>query len=173
MSIVLLLPFVLIRFVWLARLDRTALARAARFAPRSGRAERAAYWVYQLSTAGLLGGLCVLRIRTAPPALFFSGLAVCGAGLALLAGAVASFTAPTEEGFCQRGLYRVSRHPMYLAYFVFFAGCALLTQSPVLWLLLVLFQGSAHWIIRGEERWCIQTFGPPYLRYMARVRRYL
>ena len=61
---------------------------------------------------------------------------------------------------------------MYLAYFVFFAGCALLIQSPALCLLLVLFQSSAHWIIRGEERWCVQTFGPPYLRYMARVRRY-
>ena len=172
MSIFLLVPFVLSRFVWLARLDRTAPARAARFAPRSGRAERAAYWVYQLSTAGLLIGLCVLRIRTAPHTLFLSGLAVCGTGLALLAGAAASFAAPTGEGFCQRGLYRVSRHPMYLAYFVFFAGCALLTQSPALCLLLVLFQISAHWIIRGEERWCVQTFGQPYLRYMERVRRY-
>ena len=80
MSIFLLMPFVLIRFVWLARLDRNAFVRAARFAPRSGRAERAAYWVYQLSTAGLLGGLCVLRIQTAPPALFFQDWLSAGPG---------------------------------------------------------------------------------------------
>ena len=49
MGFFLLLPFFLLRFGLLARLDRSALRRAAQFAPMYGR-ERAAYWVYQIST---------------------------------------------------------------------------------------------------------------------------
>ena len=49
----LLLPFFLLRFGLLARLDRKALVRVARFAPLAG-GERTAYWVYQAANAGIL-----------------------------------------------------------------------------------------------------------------------
>ena len=71
------------------------------------------------------------------------------------------------------GLYRLSRNPMYLAYFILFLGCVLLTQSLVLFGLLAVFQVSAHWIILAEERWCLETFGAAYQHYARRVRRYL
>ena len=101
------------------------------------------------------------------------GLGVYLAGLGLLAAAVASFAAPAENGINKNGLYRVSRNPMYVAYFIFFLGCALLLQSPVLLGVVLLFQVSAHWIIRSEERWCLQTFSGEYQAYMKQVRRYL
>ena len=47
-----------------------------------------------------------------------------------------------------------------------------LTVSVLLALVLV-FQGSAHWIILAEERWCQETFGEAYRQYRGRVRRYL
>ena len=50
---VLLLPFLLIRFGLLVRLDREAVSRAAYFAPVRG-GERTAYWVYQISSEGIL-----------------------------------------------------------------------------------------------------------------------
>lgn len=168
----LLPPFFLLRFGLLARLNRDAVKRAARFAPPAG-GEKAAYWIYQLSNAGLLICLCFLKIRLAPAWLFGAGLAVYAAGLGLLAAAAAGFASPDENGMSRRGLYRFSRNPMYLSYFVFFAGCVLLTQSPVLLVLLLIFQLSSHWIILSEERWCKQTFGEAYLQYMKRVRRYL
>lgn len=61
---------------------------------------------------------------------------------------------------------------VYAAYFMVFFGCVLLTQSPVLLVFVLVFQITAHWIIRSEERWCIQRFGDEYLQYMERVRRY-
>ena len=79
----------------------------------------------------------------------------------------------TEEGFCQSGVYRLSRNPMYAAYFLLFLGCALLTRSLPLLLCLAVFQLTAHVLIRAEERWCLRTFGAAYARYMGRVRRYL
>ena len=37
---------------------------------------------------------------------------------------------------------------------------------------LACFQGSAHWIILAEERWCLKNFGESYRQYMRRVHRY-
>ncbi|MDO4270569.1 MAG: isoprenylcysteine carboxylmethyltransferase family protein [Eubacteriales bacterium] len=168
----LLLPFFLLRFGLLYRLDRTAVRRAAHFAPVRG-GERAAYWVYQISNAAIFVSLFFLRVRTAPRGLFGAGLAVYLAGLLLLAASVVNFAAADKDGFCERGLYRFSRNPMYVAYFVYFIGCALLTRSPVLLVFTLVFQLSAHGIILAEERWCARQFGQAYRAYMERVGRYL
>jgi len=77
------------------------------------------------------------------------------------------------NGINLNGLYRVSRNPMYIAYFIYFLGCALLTHSLILLALLIGFQVSAHWIILSEERWCIKKFGEEYIKYMNKVRRYI
>jgi len=71
-----------------------------------------------------------------------------------------------------KGLYRVSRHPTYVAYFIYFSGCVLLTNSLVLFILLIVFQVSAHWIILSEERWCVKEFGQEYIEHMKKARRY-
>lgn len=73
MGVFLLLPFFLLRFGLLARLDRSALRRAAQFAPMYGR-ERVAYWVYQLSTGAVILYPLFLSIRTRPLWRFVPGL---------------------------------------------------------------------------------------------------
>lgn len=168
----LLVPFFLVRFGYLAYCNKTALGRVAHFAPLE-KGERLAYWLYQLSNAAIILSLFILPIKRWPSWLLAVGWAVYGAGLCLLLRAMRDFASPADGGFCQRGLYRLSRHPMYMAYFVFFLGCVLLTQS--LWLLgiLICFQVSAHWIILAEERWCAQQFGEAYALYRNQVRRYL
>ena len=169
MGVLLLVPFFLGRFGLMALLDRGALIRAAHFPPMEG-GERAAYWVYQFSTAALLLGLCFARVR--PSRFLLAGGVCCGVGWLLLLWSVAEFCAPAEEGLRQMGPYRFSRNPMYLAYFLFFAGCVLLTASGPLAAALACFQGSAHWIILAEERWCLKNFGESYRQYMRRVHRY-
>lgn len=171
MSCFLLIPFFLVRFGMLALLNREAVLRAAHFPPLQG-AERAAYWVYQGLTVGILVLVLLLRIKTAPPALFYAGAAVYGGGFLLLTGSVVCFAAPSESGMNQRGLYRLSRNPMYAAYFLLFLGCALLTQSLLLLGFVLAFQIAAHWMIRAEERWCEERFGAEYLQYKKKVRRY-
>lgn len=169
MGFFLLIPFFLLRFGLMAWLDPGAPARAAHFAPLRG-GEKAAYWVYQISTAALILGLCFSRVRPFRPPL--AGAVCYGLGLLLLAWSVVDFCAPAEDGFRQKGFYRLSRNPMYLAYFVFFTGCGMLTGSWPLLGVLVCFQLSARWIVLAEERWCLEHFGEPYRRYMERVRRW-
>ncbi len=172
MGFVLLLPFFLLRFGLLAYLDREAVGRAAHFAPMRG-GEQLAYWVYQLSNAAIL--LCIITARVYPALSprFITGAALYALGLLLLGLSRAAVAAPSGEGGRQNGVYRFSRNPMYVSYFLCFLGCALMARSPLLAALTLVFQLSAHWIVLAEERWCVRRFGEPYTRYMKRVRRYL
>jgi len=86
--------------------------------------------------------------------------------------ATMNFAFPNVEGLNTNGLYHFSRNPMYIAYFVYFLGTSLLTQSGILFVILVFFQISAHWIILSEERWCIEKFGDSYKEYRTKVPRY-
>ena len=83
------------------------------------------------------------------------------------------FAKPDEKGLNTQGLFALSRHPMYLAYFVFFLGMAMLTRLLVLIIFLAIFQLSAHFIILAEERECFIKFGAAYQAYQKRVRMYL
>lgn len=172
MGFLLLAPFFLIRFALLFFLDKSAIRRAAHFPPRK-KAERAAYWLYQLSNTAIFVYLLFLQIRLAPRCLLIAGLIVYLAGNLLLLISMVSFASPSASGMNLKGLYRLSRNPIYVAYFVYFSGCALLTQSLVLFGIVVVFQIAAHWVILSEERWCIQNFGGEYLKYMEKVRRYI
>ncbi|MEL7604391.1 MAG: isoprenylcysteine carboxylmethyltransferase family protein [Bacillota bacterium] len=167
----LLIPILLIRYGLLALISREALRRAAHFAPLFGK-EQAAYWVYQLTTLGMFVILFFLTIR-ADSVWFYVGLGVAIAGAALYAAAVADYAKPGAAGVNTRGLYRVSRNPMYVAYFIYFLGCALMARSLILFAILLVYQAAAHFIILSEERWCLEQFGEAYREYMRRVRRYI
>lgn len=172
MGFLLLVPFFLIRFGLLAWLDPAAIPRAAHFAPMEQN-EKVAYGLYQFSNAAIVLLSFFLPIPIAPLPLFLAGAAVYLTGNLLLILSMIHFARPSASGINQKGLYRISRNPIYLSYFVFFSGCVLLTQSVILLGLVLLFQVTAHWIILAEERWCIQHFGEEYLQYMKKVRRYL
>jgi protein-S-isoprenylcysteine O-methyltransferase Ste14 len=100
-------------------------------------------------------------------------LGIFALGIILCIWSVVDFAKPTQNGLNRSGSYRISRNPMYIAYFVYFLGCVLLTRSVLLFAILLVFQISAHWIIRSEERWCLQEFGQEYIDYMKKVRRYI
>lgn len=167
----LLLPFLLVRFGLLSLRDKKAVQRAAHFAPMQGR-ELIAYGIYQAATFGILFCSFFLRAEAEGSILFCMGLLLYAVGLVALCMAVISFSAPDESGLNTKGIYRFSRHPMYAAYFLYFAGMALLMRSLVLACMVLLFQISAHGIILAEERECIKRFGKAYQQYMKKVRRY-
>ncbi|MDF2655805.1 MAG: hypothetical protein K0R19_2279 [Bacillota bacterium] len=167
----LLIPFLLIRFGLLSIWNKEGLKRAAYFAPLIGM-EKTAYWVYQISNTLFFVYLFFLEIET-DSNWFYAGLAIYGLGILLCTASVSAFAKPAQNGISMKGLYRISRNPMYVAYFVYFLGCVLLTRSLLLLAVLIVFQISAHWIILSEERWCIRKFGVEYRTYMNEVRRYL
>ena len=166
------IPFILARFGLMALLHKTALKRAAHFPAMVTRGEKAAYVLYQLSNIAIFVCMFFLQVKFTPMVVFYIGCAIYIIGIILLITAVIAFAFPLEEGLNVKGIYAFSRNPMYVAYFVFFIGCVVLTQSLVLCGLVLLFQITAHFIILAEERWCLAVFGEAYRQYMVRVRRY-
>mgnify|MGYP000878510572 CR=1 FL=1 len=168
----LLIPFLLIRFGLLSVLNKGAVKRAAYFAPVVGN-EILAYWIYQASNAAIFVCLCFLRVIIDFSWMCYMGIIAYILGLILCSISITNFANPSNEGFNSNGLYRFSRNPMYLAYFIFFSGCALLTQSMILGGIVLIFIICSYWIILSEERWCIEKFGESYRQYMKRVRRFI
>ena len=170
-SAILLIPLFLIRYGLLSIINKSALPKAAYFPPMQ-EFEKKMFWVYQTSTILII--ICMLFIKTdTTTSTFKTGLIVYIIGVLLFAIATMSFAKPNANGINQSGLYRISRNPMYVSYFIYFLGCVLLTHSIILLILLCAFQISAHWIILAEERWCIQTFGDKYIQYTKKVRQYI
>lgn len=167
---ILMLPLFVIRFLLLGWLNPTALKRGAHFPPLVGR-ERIAYYVYQLANGFLLIYPLFLKAH-GPFWLLVAGGVVYGVGVLLLLTATVSFAKPNSQGLNTQGSYRFSRHPLYVGYFVYFLGCALLLNAWPFYVALVLFQGASHWIILAEERWCSEMFGEAYRQYQQQVRRY-
>lgn len=168
----LLIPLLIIRFGLLSYLNKDAVKRAAHFAPMLGN-EVVAYWIYQISNAVIFIYVFFLRVKIDFTWLFFAGMVFYVLGLLLCVFSVIGFALPSSEGLNSEGIYQFSRNPMYVSYFIYFVGCAFLTQSIILGGIVFIFQISAHWIILSEERWCMERFGESYREYMKKVRRYI
>ena len=72
------------------------------------------------------------------------------------------------------GPFRYTRNPGYLAGAISYAGIASLTNA--LWVILllpVMLLMSQRTVIEREERYLERKFGEEYLRYKARVRRWI
>lgn len=170
-AFLLLVPILFLRYGILGMISKEALKRASFFAPLKER-EKIAFWVYQFTTASIFIYLLLLRIKV-DSVWFYIGLVLFIIGTVLFTVSIINYAIPKTSGINVNGLYRLSRNPMYVSYFVYFLGCAILTDSWILFVLLIVFQTSSHWIILSEERWCIENFGEEYIKYMSRVRRYI
>ena len=168
----LVIPLLIIRFGWLSILNKQAVQRAGYYAPVQA-GEILPSYIYQVSNVVLFLYLFWTKIEADFSLYFYGGVICYCIGIILCLIATMNFAFPNDEGLNTNGLYHFSRNPMYIAYFVYFLGTCLLTQSSILFVILVFFQISAHWIILSEERWCIEKFGDSYKEYMTKVPRYL
>ena len=72
------------------------------------------------------------------------------------------------------GVYRVSRHPMYLGFVLILIGVAILLGSAVPWLIIPIFYYLMEVnFIRIEERKLEEQFGSTWSAYKKLVRRWL
>ena len=72
-----------------------------------------------------------------------------------------------------RGLYRYSRHPMYVTAFLFFLGISIATASWVFLLFTILMIGASFYFAPVEENSCLEHYGDAYREYMNRTPKYL
>jgi len=170
-GLILISPILLIRFLLTSFLGKEALKRAAFFPPTEG-FERIAYLINILTTFALLILPFFLRIRS-QGFLLISGTCLLITALIFYIVSIIQFARPDSSGLRVSGLYRISRNPMYVGFFLYFLACCILTGSWLLFIVLVIFQVSVHFLIISEERWCKTQFGQPYIDYFGKVRRYI
>lgn len=103
-------------------------------------------------------------------------------GLLLAAGAFRAMhrarTTPNPYGestaIVTDGPFRYTRNPLYLTLALFYSGLAIAMDAPLALLVLPLALLVIHYgVITREERYLERKFGAEYLRYKARVRRWI
>jgi len=104
---------------------------------------------------------------------FYVGLPICLLGLIMLTVAmVNTATTPLDEPFT-RGLYRYSRHPIYLTQILMFIGGGIASASWVFLLFSILRTIASFILVIPEERFCLEEYGDAYREYMNKTPRWI
>ncbi|MBG9987017.1 hypothetical protein HZY91_08965 [Facklamia sp. DSM 111018] len=155
---------VLFRFLVILVVNRPSFLAIQRFAPMEGSNEKMIYWLYQLLQAILLAYPFLLKIEFK-----LLGIIVMGFGMAGLFRAIHDF----GPGLVTQGIYSLSRHPMYLSYYLIYASIAIMTSSMGYGLFVFFFIIVSHFIILSEEKWCLANYGQKYVAYQQSVPMYM
>jgi len=170
-GLLIVVPILLVRFLLTSLLNKEAVSRAAFFPPTTG-IEKPAYFVNIAATLLLIVVPFFLRLDFSG-VVGVAGIILLVLSLVMYGVSIVQFARPDDAGLNTSGLYRISRNPMYVAFFFWFLGGCLLTRSWLLLAILIVFQVSVHFMILAEERWCREKFGGAYEEYMEKVRRYI
>ncbi len=104
---------------------------------------------------------------------FYAGLSTFLLGMVFTLLAGTSLDATPLDRPATKGLYRISRNPIYLGCFLIYIGAGIACAS---WLFLLL---TAIWVvlydllIASEERWCLEKYGDAYREYMNRTPKWI
>ena len=72
-----------------------------------------------------------------------------------------------------KGVYRISRNPMYTSFLFFSASCFLLVPSLLIVAMILYNAITHHFIILNEENYLARTFHTQFLDYKNKTARYL
>jgi len=104
---------------------------------------------------------------------FYTGLVVFMTGLSLLTFATYNFIATPVDQLITKGVYSISRHPMYLATFFICLGSGIAAVSWLFILFSVIMALCFHQEALIEERYCLDKYGSAYQEYLNSVPRWL
>lgn len=121
---------------------------------------------------GLLIYSIFLPLRLGTP-WFYVGLALCILGAVTWTIAIVNIAdIPLGEPW-NKGLYRYSRHPMYLASYLLLIGAGAASASWIFLLFSIVYIILSVILVISEERFCLKKIGTAYLEYINRTPRWL
>jgi len=104
---------------------------------------------------------------------FYLGLVVYLFGMIFTIVAGISLVNTPLDRPATKGLYRISRNPIYLGTNLIFTGVGIASAS---WLVLLLIAVSIilqNILVGAEERWCLEKYGDAYREYMNRTPKWI
>lgn len=145
----------------------------ARLYDKSGRAKRQRYIIY---TGGLLASIIFILSIFTPLQIgsdvFIPGMVLYGLGLTGFFVALFNFKATPHDRPATRGLYRISRNPQQVTFFITFIGVCVAMGSWLALLIQIISSLFLHTRILAEEKACLEQYGESYRKYMKNVPRY-
>lgn len=104
---------------------------------------------------------------------FYSGFSIYLLGVIFYSTAGINFaTAPLDKPVT-KGVYRISRNPIYLGMFFMLIGTGIACASWVFVLLATISIILLHFFVASEERFCLKKYGREYEEYMNRTPRWI
>lgn len=164
----LIIPMFLIRFGLAYIINPKSLSKLQYFPEVIGK-EKTALKIYFLTNTILIFSPIFNPIKYDGD-LSLLGCIIYLAGILFFILSIINFSG--DEGFVYKGIYRISRNPMYIGYFGIFLGTSILIDSISHVLITVIYQVTVHYLILSEERWCRQQFNEKYEEYLRKVPRY-
>ena len=104
---------------------------------------------------------------------FYIGFSVFIFGVLLLSFSTSNFMSTPEDILIQKGVYKFSRHPMYLATFLICLGSGIATASWIFILLSVIIAVCFNYEALVEERYCLNKYKDMYQEYINSVPRWI
>ena len=105
---------------------------------------------------------------------FYVGLPISLVGLVAYTMVIATFaTTPFDKEPITKGLYRYSRHPMYITQFVMFIGVGIASASWVFLLFSIIYTLLSFITAAPEEQYCLEKYGNSYRGYMDKTPRWI
>lgn len=104
---------------------------------------------------------------------FYLGLAIFIIGMLLYEISLINYTSTPVGKPVTRGLYKISRNPIYVFDYVLWIGIGVLTASWIVLLVKTIGSIAQHYLIIEEEYFCLEKYGESYKNYMQKIPRYL
>jgi len=104
---------------------------------------------------------------------FYVGLPVFLIGFIPYAMLAVNFVTTPLDKPVTTGIYRYSRHPMYLIMFLILLGAGIASASWIFLLLSVVDIILPTLFVKAEERYCLDKYGDAYSEYMKRTPRWI
>ena len=104
--------------------------------------------------------------------LFYIGLFVFCIGFALLAKATYDFISTSSDQIIKKGIYRFSRHPMYLGTLLILLGSGVAAKSWLFILFFIIMMLCFYKEAIIEEKYCLTKYGKIYEEYLSDVKRW-
>jgi protein-S-isoprenylcysteine O-methyltransferase Ste14 len=104
---------------------------------------------------------------------FYLGLAIFISALAMNLMTTISFAATPLDKPVTSGIYRISRHPIYLSGFLLNLSIGIVGASWIMMLCAILWIFFFHIVVPTEERFLLGQYGDAYREYMNRTPRWI
>jgi protein-S-isoprenylcysteine O-methyltransferase Ste14 len=111
-----------------------------------------------------------LRLGTA---WLYSGLVVYLFGVALSIVAVLNFATSPKDKVITKGLYSISRNPMYIGLILMQVGLGITCSSWLYLLLTLVLLILLNENLSAEQRYCLYRYGDSYRQYMNKTPRWI